>query len=53
LISAPQITNLPAIIWPLKPELSVEDVRKVIENQATREGNKPPRVIAPATLNSG
>ncbi|WP_300528813.1 S8 family serine peptidase [Maricaulis sp.] len=52
-MSAPQVTNLAAMIWALQPELSVAEVREMILANATAEGDQPLPVISHAATLAG
>ena len=47
-MAAPQVTNLAAKLWAISPELSVADVRGLIEAGSSMEGTRSIPVIHPA-----
>lgn len=46
-LAAPQVTNLAAKMLAIKPSLSVQEVRTIMESTATSEGEKGLKVINP------
>ena len=46
--SSPAVANLAAKLWAIDPELSVADVRNLIESTATEEGEQKLKVIDPS-----
>lgn len=52
-MSAPQVSNLAAMIWALDPQLSVAEVREMILSNATEEGDQALPVISHAATLAG
>lgn len=52
-LAAPQVTNLAAQLWALKPDLTVAQVRDLIEDTATIETDQKLRVITPKAAIDG